>query len=118
MTELPDDLTVTPWDDPNRVENAYDGIERRVLSFTDDLMLVHYTVQADAVFPEHTHEETHQAVFVLEGALDLFGDHETRLRAGDSFVVGPGTAHGIRGVAEVTRVIDAFTPPIEAYAGD
>jgi quercetin dioxygenase-like cupin family protein len=106
----------TEWSDPHRVEPAYEGIERRVLSFTDDLMLVHYTVEKGAVFPEHEHEETHQAVFVIEGELELFGDREATLSAGDSFVVGPGIRHGIRGVAEQTTVIDAFAPPISEYA--
>lgn len=111
-----DDLVVTPWDDPHKVESAYEGIERRVLSFTDELMLVHYTVEEGAVFPAHSHEVTHQAVYVIEGEIELFGERNERLGPGDSFVVGPGIEHGIRGVATVSQVVDAFTPPIDEYA--
>lgn len=103
------------WDNPFKTEDAYEGIERRVLSFTDDLMLVHYTVEEGAEFPEHEHDETHQAVFVIEGELELFGDRSETLETGDSFVVGPGIRHGIRGVAECTTVLDAFAPPIKEY---
>lgn len=103
------------WGNPFKKEHAHDGIERRVLAFTDDLMLVHYTVEEGAVFPEHEHEVAHQAVFVIEGAVELFGDRSGVLKAGDTFVVGPGIRHGIQGQAEQTRLIDAFTPPIDEY---
>jgi len=111
-------IDVSDWDDPFRVEEAYKGIQRRVLAFTDHLLLVHYTVAEGAVFPEHKHDETHQAVFVVDGELELFGDRSATLTAGDSFVVGPGVRHGIRGVADRTTVVDAFTPPIPAYTSD
>jgi quercetin dioxygenase-like cupin family protein len=106
---------ITEWDDPFKVEQAHEGIERRVLAFTDALMLVHYTVEEGAVFPEHEHEAVHQAVYVVEGCINLFGDHETSLERGDSFVVGPGNRHGIRGIAARSQVIDVFTPPIVEY---
>lgn len=102
-------------EEPFKEESAYEGIERRVLSFTDDLMLVHYTVEEGAVFPAHTHDMTHQAVYVIEGEVELFGDREATLSAGDSFVVGPGIEHGVRGKAAESRLIDAFAPPIEEY---
>ena len=109
-------IDIRPWDDPFKTEAAYEGIERRVLAFTDELMLVHYTVEAGAVFPAHTHEETEQAVYVIEGEVELFGDESAVLATGDTFVVGPGTEHGVRGRAEETQLIDAFTPPIAEYA--
>ena len=104
-----------PWEDPRRVETAHEGIERRVLACSEELLLVHYTVQADAVFPEHEHERTHQGVYVIDGSVELFGDHSATLEAGDTFVIGPGERHGIRGVATETQLIDSFTPPIERY---
>jgi quercetin dioxygenase-like cupin family protein len=103
------------WDDPFKLEQAYEGITRRVLAFTDDLMLVHYTVEEGATFPVHEHDETHQAVFVVDGTVELVGENPRTLSAGDSFVVGPGVRHGIRGVASESQLIDAFTPPIEEY---
>lgn len=108
-------IEIRQAEDPFKEEPAYDGIERRVLSFTDDLMLVHYTVEEGAVFPAHTHDVTHQAVYVIEGEVELFGDREATLSAGDSFVVGPGIEHGVRGRAAESRLIDAFAPPIEEY---
>jgi len=109
-------MDIRPWDDPFETGAAYEGIERRVLAFTDELMLVHYTVDAGAVFPAHTHEEAEQAVYVIDGEIELFGDETAVLGAGDTFVVGPSTEHGVRGRAEETQLIDAFTPPIAEYA--
>lgn len=51
-------------ENPFKQEPAYDGIERRVLAFTDDLVLVHYTVEEGAISPAHTHDVTHQAVYL------------------------------------------------------
>ncbi|WP_254546737.1 cupin domain-containing protein [Halomarina pelagica] len=109
-------MEIVEWDDPHRAETAYEGIERRVLAHDGAQMLVHYTVEEGAEFPEHEHEEAHQAVFVIDGAIELFGDREALLETGDSFVVGPGVRHGIRGVAPETRQVCAFTPPVNAYA--
>lgn len=108
-------MDITEWDDPFKVEQAYEGIERRVLANDETQMLVHYTVDEGAEFPAHVHDETYQAVFVIDGAVELFGDREALLEAGDSFVVEPGVRHGIRGAAPGTKLIDTFTPPIEAY---
>lgn len=116
--DVPDGLTIGDWDDPVVVEEAYDGIERRVLCYDDEAMVVHYAVEEGAVFPEHEHGETRQTVFVVEGEVELFGDHERRLSAGDSFVVGPGVRHGVRGVAERTELLDTFSPPVEEYRRD
>lgn len=109
-------MDVGRWDDPFTVEEAYEGIERRVLAFDDESMVVHYAVDEGAVFPEHEHETTTQTVYVVSGEVELFGDREATLSAGDSFVVGPGVRHGIRGLAPGTELVDTFVPPIEAYA--
>lgn len=109
-------MEIGDWDDPFKVEQAYDGIERRVLCFDEDQMLVHYTVDEGAVFPEHEHDETKQTVYVASGSVELFGDHEATLSAGDSFIVGPGVRHGVRGLEPGTELVDTFTPIIESYA--
>ncbi|QIO20907.1 cupin domain-containing protein [Haloarcula sp. JP-L23] len=113
--ESVENLTVGTWDNPHRIEQAYEGIERRVLCVDEETMQVHYTVEAGAVFPEHEHAETKQTVYVVEGAIELFGDHERTLEAGDSFIVGPGVRHGVRGLADRTELLDTFTPRIERY---
>lgn len=108
-------FTVGMWDDPLVIEQAYEGIQRRVLCSNEEMMQVHYTVAADATFPEHEHAETKQTVYVIDGTIELFGDYERTLETGDSFIVGPGVRHGVHGLAKRTELLDTFTPPIGAY---
>ena len=109
------DITFGSRSAPVLREPAYEGIERRVLCHDDETMVVHYMVAEGATFPAHEHDEIRQTVYVVSGAVELFGDRERRLEAGDAFVVGPGVRHGVRGLAPETELVDTFTPPVEAY---
>ena len=103
-------MAVNRWDDPERIDEL-EG-ERRVLGYTDELMLVHYSLEEGAVGEPHSHEETTQASFVYEGSLELTGEFSTGIEARDSYIVPPGTEHGVR-VLEPCNVIDAFAPTLD-----
>jgi len=105
-------ITVNRWDNTERIDAV--ACERRVLGYTDELMLVHSSLEEGAVGEPHSHEETTQASFVYEGSLELTGEFSTVIEARDSYVIPPGTEHGVR-VLEPCRVIDAFAPPLERY---
>lgn len=107
-------MGVNRWDDPERIDDMGADGTRRVLGYTDEMMLVHYTLSEGAVGEPHSHEQTVQASFVIEGSLELLGEYSTTVTAGDSYVIPPGTEHGVR-VTEDCQVIDAFTPPLEQY---
>lgn len=109
-------MDITDWDEPARIDEL-DGGERRILACTDEMMLVHYTLEAGAEGAPHSHDETTQASFVVEGSLELCGAYSRTLEAGDSYVVPPGTEHGVRAL-EPCRVVDAFAPPLETYRPD
>lgn len=85
-----------------------------MLAHGEDLMLVGYSLEAGAEGAPHSHEETTQASFAVEGRLELRGDRPATVTAGDSYVVPPGTVHGVR-ATEPTVVLDAFAPPLPAY---
>ncbi|WP_408957370.1 cupin domain-containing protein [Natrinema sp. 74] len=106
-------MDVTEWDDPGRIDDL-EGGQRRVLAATDEMMLVHYALEAGAEGEPHAHEEATQATFVIEGVLELHGEYSRTVEAGDSYVVPAGTVHGVRAL-EPCRVIDAFAPPLESY---
>jgi quercetin dioxygenase-like cupin family protein len=91
-------MVVNRWDDPERIDTLDGGGERRVLGSTDEMLLVHYSLEEGEVGPPHSHDET-------------------TVEAGDSYVLSPGTTHGVRAL-ESCRVIDAFSPPLEAYRPD
>lgn len=106
------------WDDPADREVPFDGAERRELAATDELALVHNALDAGVEYPAHTHDAVTQGVFVIEGAIRVFGDEAVDLEAGDSCVIPPGTRHGFRGVAPHSRLVVAFAPPVEVTPGD
>ena len=110
-------MGITRWNRPNRIDELAGGGERRVLAYTDDVMLVHYSLEAGDEGAPHSHEETVQASFVIEGRLELLGEYAATVTAGDSYVIPPGTTHGVR-AKEACKVIDAFSPPLEKYTPD
>ena len=107
-------MGVNRWENPTRIDGLDGSGERRVLGYTDDMMLVHYSLEAGDEGAPHSHQETVQASFVIEGSLELLGEYSTTVETGDSYVIPPGTTHGVR-ASESCEVIDAFSPPMEDY---
>jgi len=107
-------MGVTNWERPARIDELDSGGERRILAYTDEIMLVHYSLKPGDEGAPHSHEETVQASFVIEGSLELLGEYSTTVEAGDSYVIPPGITHGVQ-AKEPCQVIDAFSPPLEKY---
>lgn len=103
-------MDVVRWDDPRDLEVPFEGAERRELAATDELSLVHNLIPGGEEYPPHTHQETVQGVFVVEGSIEVFGDRSVTLDEGDSCVIPPGIHHGFRGVATRSRLLVSFTP--------
>ena len=110
-------MDVIDWDDPTQIDELESGGERRVLACTDELMVVHYSLSEGEEGEPHSHEETTQASFVIAGSLELRGAYSGTVEAGGSYIIPPGTEHGVRAL-EPCRVIDAFAPPLEEYLPD
>ena len=107
-------MGVHTWDDPVRIDEFESGGERRVLGYTEEMMLVHYSLHEGDEGELHSHDETVQASYVIDGRLELRGEYDTTVGPGDSYVIPPGTTHGV--YAETPcNVIDAFSPPLDAY---
>jgi quercetin dioxygenase-like cupin family protein len=107
-------MKINSWEDPLRVDEFDSGGERRVLGYTDDMMLVHYSLDSGDEGSLHSHEDTVQASFVIEGSLELLGEYSATIEAGDSYLIPPDTVHGVR-VTESCKVLDAFSPPLDKY---
>jgi len=96
----------------------FPGLTRRVLTCTNESMLVEHRMEQDSVFPWHSHPHE-QTVFVLEGELivetEEAGVVQTkRAVGGDSWVVPGGVAHRVTAVRRA-HVLDFFTPFREDY---
>ncbi len=85
------------------------GVRRRVLAHDDQLMIVEFAFETDAVGKQHSHPHV-QASYVAEGRFEVTVDGVTEvLTKGESFVVPSNAVHGVRAL-EPGRLIDSFTP--------
>lgn len=85
------------------------GVKRRILAFSDELMVVEVAFEAGAVGSLHSHPHV-QASYVAAGSFEVTIDGRTdTLAAGDSFIVPSNAVHGCRALA-AGRLIDTFTP--------
>ncbi|HWK68047.1 MAG TPA: cupin domain-containing protein [Rhizobiaceae bacterium] len=85
------------------------GVRRRLLTHSDELMIVEVAFERGAVGALHCHPHI-QASYVAEGVFEVTIAGETAvLEAGQSFIVPSGAVHGCRALEE-GRLIDSFTP--------
>ncbi len=97
-----------PW------ETAGDGVRRKVLAHTQDLMLVRVEFEAGAVGAMHHHPHR-QISYVAEGAFRVQVGGVTReLRRGDSFLALADVPHGVTAL-EAGTLLDCFTPAREDF---
>lgn len=97
-----------PW------EQTRDGVERKILGFDDQLMMVYVRFQKDAVGSLHHHPHR-QVSYVESGRFEVTIDAEKKiLEQGDSFFVAPDVVHGVIALEDVV-LVDVFTPAREDF---
>lgn len=85
------------------------GVQRRVLSYNEDIMTVEVAFEEGAVGAAHTHPHT-QCSYVLSGRFSYsIEDESVILNPGDSIVVPSGLVHGTL-CLEKGVLLDVFTP--------
>lgn len=85
------------------------GVQRRVLSYNEDLMTVEVAFESGAVGAVHTHPHT-QCTYVLSGRFSYsIKDESIVLEPGDSIVVPSNLPHGTI-CLEKGLLLDIFTP--------
>lgn len=90
-------------------EPTPDGNKRRIVVYTDELMMVEFAFEKGGEGWLHSHPHV-QSSYVAEGSFDVTIDGRTeRLKAGDSFIVPSGLEHGVKAL-ERSRLVDCFTP--------
>ncbi|QEN90135.1 cupin domain-containing protein [Labrys sp. KNU-23] len=90
-------------------QSTPDGNRRRVLAYTDELMMVEFAFEKDGVGWLHSHPHI-QSSYVAEGRFEVtIGGRTETLAAGDSFIVPSGLEHGVKAL-EKGRLVDCFTP--------
>ncbi|GAL20486.1 cupin domain-containing protein [Vibrio maritimus] len=97
-----------PW------EQVSQGIKRKVVGFTDDLMAAHLCYDKGASGVIHRHEIHDQIVYVVSGRFEAIVDGERReLKAGDAFMVKKLLDHGTKALEQDSVLLDIFSPSRE-----
>ena len=91
------------------------GVERKVLSYSKNLMACELTFEKGAVGAPHSHPHE-QIGYIISGKLvyQEEGCEDKILGTGDTYYVAPNVVHGVQ-ILEDTKLLDIFTPMREDF---
>lgn len=98
------------------IESVYasDGVKRKILAYTDELMIVENYFDEGAVGSLHSHPHT-QITYVLEGEFEFEINGEKKIvKKGDSMLKKDGIIHGCVCLKQ-GKLLDIFTPMREDF---
>lgn len=97
---------------PNEIidlETCGEGVQRKILAYTDELMCVENHFVKGGVGALHNHPHT-QITYVVSGAFEFeIGGEKKVVRAGDTMLKKDGVVHGCVCLEEGI-LLDIFTP--------
>ncbi len=100
----------TPW------HELGDGIRRKFVGHTPELMSVLVQFDAGAVGTPHAHDAHDQIAYVIRGAFECeVGGVKRVLRAGDAFVAPRHVMHGVVALEAGSTLLDQFSPRRDDY---
>lgn len=100
----------TPWTELG------DGIRRKIVAHTPQLMSVLVQFDRGAVGTPHAHEVHDQIAYVVCGSFEAVIDGQKQLlRAGDAFVAVHGALHGVVALEQGATLLDQFSPRRDDY---
>ena len=95
-------------------QSGGEGVTRRILAYTDELMCVENKFEKGSVGALHSHPHT-QITYVVQGVFSFTIDGEARIvRAGDTLLKEDGVVHGCTCLEEGI-LLDIFTPMREDF---
>jgi quercetin dioxygenase-like cupin family protein len=81
----------------------------------DKAMLTYFEMEADTVFPEHSHE-AEQITLVLEGRLTFVYEGKTStLEPGEVIAIPSNVKHGVSTGDKPCKAVDAWSPVRKEY---
>ncbi len=98
------------WEDTNP------GVQRQVMGYDGQLMLVKVKFEKGAIGAPHSHYHS-QSSYIASGKFEMtIGGEKRILEAGDGFYVAPDTVHGLV-CLEAGVVVDTFSPMRATFIG-
>ncbi|UOQ76631.1 cupin domain-containing protein [Hymenobacter sp. 5516J-16] len=90
------------------------GVQRQILAYGPELMLVKVAFEAGGIGARHHHVHS-QITYVESGVFRCtVGEEERVLRAGDTFYAAPNVWHGVE-CLEAGVLLDSFSPMREDF---
>ncbi|MDC7218297.1 MAG: cupin domain-containing protein [Spirochaetales bacterium] len=102
------------FNDDIELEEAGNGVKRKILSHSKNVMLVEVYFEKDAVGPPHKH--IHEQInYVQKGSFEITMDGVTKvLKEKDSMFIPPNSLHGCVALEEGI-LLNIFTPRREDF---
>ena len=99
-----------PW------EELGDGIRRKIVGNTPQLMSVLVQFDKGAVGTPHAHDMHDQIAYVLAGAFEAeVNGHKRILNVGDAFIAPHDHVHGVVALENKSTLLDQFSPRRDDY---
>ena len=109
-----DKNSIWNYADNAQYEKTAEGVERAILCYTDELMLVENHFKKGAVGALHHHPHT-QATYVIKGTFEFeVGGEKHVVKEGDVLLKRDGIEHGCVCLEEGI-LLDVFTPMREDF---
>ena len=109
---MSDGYFITP-DEAAQVEMRQ-GVHRRTMGITDEVMLCEFFIERGAFIKPHSHKNDQVGYIVYGKAEFTIGGEVQVLHQGDSYAIPGGIEHSAR-MLEDTLTIDVFSPPRNDY---
>jgi quercetin dioxygenase-like cupin family protein len=94
-----------PWTDLG------EGLSRKIISYTDDLMAVLVKFEKGAIGAPHAHDIHDQIGYVAAGSFEAEIDGVKKiLKVGDAYTAPKTIMHGAVALEEGSMLIDMFSP--------
>jgi len=103
------------WNDPFKIEHAYEQIKRSIHVLANNPTLVHYSLKVDNIFSRCMCKNVQHAVYASSETVELLGEKSLATEASNTFVCDPSIKHDTRIEAKQMNPINAFTPRIVNY---
>ncbi|NRF66975.1 cupin domain-containing protein [Aquincola sp. S2] len=102
--------------DDTRWTELGDGIRRKIVGHTPQLMSVLVQFDRGAVGTPHAHEVHDQIAFVVSGSFEAtVGGVKRVLKVGDAFIAPHDVEHGVVALEAGSTLLDQFSPRREDY---
>ncbi|MFV0504959.1 MAG: cupin domain-containing protein [Lachnospirales bacterium] len=90
------------------------GVKRKIMAYSDNIMMVEMSFQKDAVGTLHSHPHE-QVTYILEGEFEFtVGEQKKIVKKGDVLYKQPNIIHGAVAITD-GLLIDVFTPAREDF---